>query len=107
MKKLQECLQDPDDTEPTQQDDLDKGKADGSKQKFDNPIEILKIRLKNIQNKNKEKQRLLAQYIRNAKVMDEAFEVIREGSGIKNLDEIVTTFIKSRDRNQSLWNYVH
>jgi GTP-binding protein EngB required for normal cell division len=48
-------------------------------------------------NKNKEKSRLLAQYIRNARVIEEAFEVIREGSGIKNLDEIVTTFIKSEE----------
>jgi hypothetical protein len=57
----------------------------------------LKIRLKNLTNKNKEKSRLLAQYIRNARVIEEAFEVIREGSGIKNLDEIVTTFIKSEE----------
>jgi hypothetical protein len=31
VKKLQERLQDPDDTEPTKEDDIDKGKADGSK----------------------------------------------------------------------------
>jgi hypothetical protein len=30
-------------------------------------------------------------------VIEEAFEVIKEGSGIKNLDEIVTTFIKSEE----------
>ena len=107
VKKLQERLQDPDDTEPTKEEELDKGKADGSKQKFDNPIEILKIRLKNITNKNREKQRLLAQYTRNARVIEEAFEVIKEGSGIKNLDEIVTTFIKSEEQNYSLWNYVN
>ena len=43
------------------EDDLDgkKGKADSANKKFDNPIEILKIRLKNICNKNKEKSRLL------------------------------------------------
>jgi len=67
----------------------------------------LKIRLKNITNKNREKQRLLAQYTRNARVIEEAFEVIKEGSGIKNLDEIVTTFIKSEEQNYSLWNYVN
>jgi hypothetical protein len=50
------------------EDDLDgkKGKSEGSTKKFDNPIEILKIRLKNICNKNREKSRLLAQYTRNA-----------------------------------------
>jgi hypothetical protein len=40
-------------------------------------------------------------------VIEEAFEVIKEGSGIKNLDEIVTTFIKSEEQNYSLWNYVN
>lgn len=50
---------------------------------------------------------MLAQYTRNARVIEEAFEVIKEGSGIKNLDEIVTTFIKSEEQNYSLWNYVN
>ena len=40
-------------------------------------------------------------------MIEEAFEVIKEGSGIKNLDEIVTTFIKSEEQNYSLWNYVN
>lgn len=62
VKKLQERLQDRYESEPVKEDDLDgkKGKADGANKKFDNPIEILKIRLKNICNKNKEKSRLLA-----------------------------------------------
>ena len=49
VKKLQEKLQDRYETEPVKEDDLDgkkKGKADDKK--YDNPIEILKIRLKNI-----------------------------------------------------------
>ena len=47
---MQEKLQDRYETEPVKEDDLDgkkKGKADDKK--YDNPIEILKIRLKNIQ----------------------------------------------------------
>ena len=81
------------------EDDLDvkKGKSEGSTKKFDNPIEILKIRLKNICNKNREKSRLLAQYTRNAQVIEEAFKVIQEGSGIVSIDEIVTTFIKAEE----------
>lgn len=55
VKKLQERLQDTDDSEPTKEEELEKNKADGGKQKFDNPIEILKIRLKNITIKNREK----------------------------------------------------
>lgn len=74
-----------------------KGKTDNANKKFDNPIEILKIRLKNIKNKNHEKSRLLTQYSRNAQVIEEAFKVIKEGSGITNIDEIVTTFIKAEE----------
>lgn len=83
VKKLQEKLQDRYESEPVKEDELE-GKKSKSEQnkKFDNPIEILKIRLKNICNKNKEKRRLLDQYIRNANVIQEAFKVIQEGSGI-------------------------
>lgn len=81
---------------------------DGKKQEsFANPVEILKIRLKNIENKNKEKKRMLDQYVRNARVITEAFEVIKQGSGITNIDEIVTTFIKAEEQNYSLFNYVN
>lgn len=65
--------------------------------KFDNPIEIMKIRLKNIKNKNHQKAHLLTNYVRNAVVVEEAFKVIKEGSGITNIDEIVTAFIKAEE----------
>jgi len=67
----------------------------------------MKIRLKNIQNKNKQKTHLLANYTRNAIVVKEAFQVIKEGSGITNIDEIVTAFIKAEEQNYALWNYVN
>ena len=99
VKKLQERLQDRYDSEPVKEDDLEgkKGKTNETNKKFDNPIEILKLRVKNIKNKNQEKSRLLSQYSRNAHVIEEAFNVIKEGSGITNIDEIVTTFIKSEE----------
>jgi len=58
---LQERLQDRYDSDPVKEDDIDgkKGKADSTNKKFDNPIEILKIRLKNIEAKNREKDHLL------------------------------------------------
>jgi len=81
---------------------------DGKKQEeFFNPVQILKIRLKNIENKNKEKKRMLDLYVRNARVITEAFDVIKQGSGITNIDEIVTTFIKAEEQNYSLFNYVN
>ena len=75
VKKLQERLQERYESENVKEDDLDakKQKADSANKKFDNPIEIMKIRLKNIQNKNKQKSLLLTNYVRNAVVVKEAF----------------------------------
>lgn len=57
-------------------------------------------------NKNIEKKRLLDQYVRNAKIIQEAFETIMEATGINNIDEIVTAFIKAEEQNVQLFNYV-
>jgi len=49
------------------EDDLDgKKNSKADNKKFDNPIEIMKIRLKNILSKNRQKQHLLTNYTRNA-----------------------------------------
>ncbi len=77
-----------------------------NKQEFANPIEILMIRLNSVMAKNVEKKRLLDQYVRNAKIIQEAFETIMEATGINNIDEIVTTFIKAEEQNVQLFNYV-
>ena len=50
---------------------------------------------------------MLDRYVQNAKVIEEAFEVIKRGSGIQNIDEIVTTFIKAEEQNYSLYSYVN
>ena len=76
------------------------------KQEFQNPIEILQIRLDAVTKKNEEKKRLLDQYVRNAKIIEEAFETIMEATGINNIDEIVTAFIKAEEQNVQLFNYV-
>lgn len=44
---------------------------------------------------NKEKNRLMTQYLRNVKVLEDAFEQIKETTGITSTDEIVTSFIKA------------
>jgi hypothetical protein len=44
--------------------------------------------------------------VRNAKVIEEAFETIKDATGITNIDEIVTTFIKAEEQNYSLFTYV-
>lgn len=47
------------------------------------------------------------QYIRNVRVIEDAFDQIKEASGISNIEEIVTTFIKAEEQNYSLYNYVN
>jgi coiled-coil domain-containing protein 63/114 len=81
-------------------------KGQGAKQEFANPIEILTIRVNSVISKNIEKKRLLDQYVRNAKIIAEAFETIMEATGINNIDEIVTSFIKAEEQNVQLFNYV-
>ena len=46
-------------------------------------------------------------YMRNVKVIEDSFNQITETTGIKNIEEIVTTFIKTEEQNYSLYNYVN
>lgn len=74
---------------------------------FANPIVILKRRLLKIVETNKEKRKLMDQYLRNVKVIEDAFDQIKQATGISNIEEIVTTFIKAEEQNYSLYNYVN
>ena len=74
---------------------------------FSNPIVILKRRLNKITETNKEKRKLMEQYLRNVKVIEDAFDQIKQATGISNIEEIVTTFIKAEEQNYSLFNYVN
>lgn len=47
------------------------------------------------------------QYLRNVKVIEDAFDQIKQATGISNIEEIVTTFIKAEEQNYSLFNYVN
>ena len=47
------------------------------------------------------------QYLRNVKVIEDAFDQIKEATGISSIEEIVTTFIKAEEQNYSLYNYVN
>ena len=40
-------------------------------------------------------------------MIDEAFNIIKETSGITDIEEIMNTFIKSEEQNYSLFNYVN
>ena len=41
------------------------------------------------------------------KIVDEAFKVLKDTSGIQDIEEIMNTFIKSEEQNYSLYNYVN
>lgn len=68
---------------------------------------ILRMRLSKIFATNKEKKRLMDQYLRNVKVIEDAFEQIKEVTGITSIEEIVTSFIKAEEQNYALYNYVN
>lgn len=76
-------------------------------EEFSNPADLLKSRLSKWKTNNKEKKHLLDKYIRNVRVIEDAFKQIREQTGIASIDEIVTTFIKAEEQNYSLYNYVN
>lgn len=86
------------------------GAQDGNADKgagFSNSIVIRKRRLNKIIETNKEKRKLMDQYLRNVKVIEDAFDQIKQATGISNIEEIVTTFIKAEEQNYSLQNYVN
>lgn len=105
---LQEKLQekDEDQAERTRAKDMTKGRSQGVME-FANPTDLLKIRLDKVVNNNKEKKSLMDMYVRNVKIIEDAFEQIKESTGIASVDEIVTTFIKAEEQNISLFNYVN
>jgi hypothetical protein len=86
-----------------------KAKAGGvvATQEFANPVAVLKLRTNKWTAKNKEKKNLMDMYIRNVKIIEDAFDQIKEATGISSTEEIVTTFIKAEEQNYSLYNYVN
>ena len=76
-------------------------------EEFYNPADLLRARLSKWSTNNKEKKHLLDKYIKNVKIIEDAFEQITEQTGISSIDEIVTTFIKAEEQNYSLYNYVN
>lgn len=74
---------------------------------FANPVALLKRRLNKWLANNKEKKELMDMYVRNVKIIEDAFEQIKEQTGISSNEEIVTTFCKSEEQNNSLINYIN
>ena len=106
---LQEKLKekDEDQAEKSRTRDVGAKKRTATVTDFANPAVLLKIRLDKVVNNNKEKKNLMDMYTRNVKIIEDAFEQIKESTGIASVDEIVTTFIKAEEQNISLFNYVN
>lgn len=67
---------------------------------------VLKQRLTKLIVNNKEKVKLIDNYQRNMKVIDEAFNTIKEATGLTDIEEIQNTFIKGEEQNYNLLTYV-
>lgn len=67
---------------------------------------LLKHRLKKIVGSNKEKLKMIEQYKKHMRMIEEAFNDIKSKSGINTLEEITSTFIKSEEQNYALYNYM-
>jgi hypothetical protein len=67
---------------------------------------VLKQRLTKLIVNNKEKVKLIDNYQRNMKVIDEAFNTIKEATGLTDIQEIQNTFIKGEEQNYNLLTYV-
>jgi hypothetical protein len=67
----------------------------------------MKLRVNKLTQTNLKKKRLVDQYVKNASIIEQAFQQIKENSGIQDVDEIVTTFIKAEEQNYSLFNFVN
>ena len=110
IKLMQDKLREKDDTEERQtkakgmSNDKQETVLDGE---FSNPAAFLKIRLAKHVAKNKEKKNLMDMYIRNVHVIEDAFQQIKQQTGISSIEEIVTTFIKADEQNYALYNYVN
>jgi len=110
IKLMQDKLREKDETElgVTKSHTANNAQEDqSSAAEFSNPIEIMKMRLAKHIAKNKEKKNLMDVYIRNVSIIEDAFNQIKQQTGIASTDEIVTTFIKTDDQNYTLYNYVN
>jgi len=104
--KLQRKYKDEKDRKKIETKDRNQKQKDKIENLLDTQL-ILKRRLQRIILNNKEKVKVVEQYMKNMKVIDEAFNIIKETSGITDIEEIMNTFIKSEEQNYSLFNYVN
>lgn len=67
---------------------------------------ILKQRLKKLMSCNNEKVKFIEQYQRHLSSIEEAFNQIKQATGLNEFEEITNTFIKAEEQNTSLYSYI-
>lgn len=82
-------------------------KVIADKNLYFNPLEVLNLRIEKWKNSNNEKRKIIDQYIKNSKIIQDAFEQISSLTGYYNIDDIVSTFIKSENQNNQLYNFAN
>ena len=94
--KLRERDDDTQELQRNKQAAEDKNK-DFTAAEYSNPTAMLKPRLARWKANNLEKKNLMDMYVRNVKIIEDAFEQIKEQTGISSVEEIVTTFVKAEE----------
>lgn len=64
---------------------------------YESSAKLIDKRLKKWSQNNKDKKALMDKYIWNVKIIEDAFDQIKEQTGIQSNEEIVTTFIKAEE----------
>jgi coiled-coil domain-containing protein 63/114 len=68
---------------------------------------LVRLRLKNILHKNKEKVKVIEQYKKTMTIIQQAFEEMKEKSGINDLEELTKTILKQEEQETSIYHYIN
>lgn len=74
---------------------------------FENPVVILDRMSERSKGRNEEKTKLTERFVRNAKIIEQSFETMSKNSGIRNIDEIVTNYLKAEEQQYQLATYIN
>jgi chromosome segregation ATPase len=101
-ERLQERLEDQKEDERNRGRELEKIGGDQA-----NPLDIITHRLDNWKAKVRHKKETLDLFTKHINIIRDAFGQIKKASGISNLNEIVTTFIKAQEQSDGLNSHLN
>ena len=67
---------------------------------------LVRLRLKNLLIKNKEKVKVIDQYKKTMSVIQQSFEEMMEKSGINDLEELTKTILKQEEQETSIYHFI-